>query len=194
MTTYRRVMNPDRVLFIAERVHDPELRFEEVQSAEYAWSNSPLACMLTNPGMMLGNTRQRLHDFLRSPYKSEGLRVMNLLPPSVEMGAWNPVQAKANAKLLHSVFDVPPQWNPDCFTSGVLGITHPAYVVLLGRKVADAFGWTRELASLGCSSYLGYVPAILMPHPSGRSRVWNDLHKVEELRRKFWEFSMGYTE
>jgi hypothetical protein len=50
-------------------------------------------------------------------------------------------------------------------------------VILLGRKVAKAFGLgSRELFTR-CGRY------VLLPHPSGRCRSWNDAARVEWARR-----------
>lgn len=75
--------------------------------------------------------------------------------------------------------------------------TGPSKIVLLGRRVADAF--MDALVSLGVTGLQrmellsGYrcegaglehgVVFVVLPHPNGRSRVWNDAKSVRLVRR-----------
>lgn len=54
-------------------------------------------------------------------------------------------------------------------------------VILLGRKVADAFafGWT-NLFTKHRGAFGWYI---LLPHPSGRCQIWNDSGNVERARQ-----------
>lgn len=56
-------------------------------------------------------------------------------------------------------------------------------LVLLGRKVASAFG-------LGDAEFGEHrARVILMPHPSGRNRLWNDEEFRAKMRRAMARFS-----
>ncbi len=84
---------------------------------------------------------------------------INLLPPSPECGAWSADAATAN----WVAFEIQP----------------PA--VLLGARVAAAAGF----AGAGVPSKVcGYV---IFPHPSGRSRLWNEPGMEEACREVFDE-------
>lgn len=84
-------------------------------------------------------------------------RVYNLLPPSKVIGSWDKYQASLSAIELLKWFAYP---------SKALGI------VLLGRKVATAFGFAN--AEWGSDFGIGKVQGLVVPHPSGRQRVVND--------------------
>lgn len=65
-------------------------------------------------------------------------------------------------------------------------------VFLLGQRVADAFLMTKRHFSLwkrypyfGGSRWHTYM---LLPHPSGRCRTWNDPATRERLREAVWPF------
>lgn len=58
-------------------------------------------------------------------------------------------------------------------------------IVLLGRRVATAFGFKtipffREISRLVDVTYCTFI---IVPHPSGRCHIWNDEATVAELRR-----------
>lgn len=56
-----------------------------------------------------------------------------------------------------------------------------APIILLGRKVADAFGVARPPFSI--YAFDGGRPRFyLLPHPSGLSRVWNEPGAIERAR------------
>lgn len=75
--------------------------------------------------------------------------------------------------------------------------TGPSRIVLLGRRVADAF--VDALVGIGANGLRrlelleGYccvgasleidVVLVVLPHPSGRSRVWNDPKSLRRARR-----------
>ena len=54
-------------------------------------------------------------------------------------------------------------------------------VILVGRNVARAFG-ANSVAYLE-GFLLGYVNAVVIPHPSGLNRWWNDPANTERARR-----------
>ena len=57
-------------------------------------------------------------------------------------------------------------------------------VILLGRNVARAFGFGS--APWFKAFWNGNVVVVVAPHPSGKSRWWNDPANTEEAR-KFWQ-------
>lgn len=57
----------------------------------------------------------------------------------------------------------------------------PRYIVLLGSKVCKAFGVPYEPYTVRPSGR-GY-PLVVLPHPSGLNRAWNEPDAVERARR-----------
>lgn len=60
--------------------------------------------------------------------------------------------------------------------AGAEGVT----LVLLGAKVARAFGFKYEPFTV---HHGGAEPVVILPHPSGRSRAWNEPGAYERARR-----------
>lgn len=58
-------------------------------------------------------------------------------------------------------------------------------IVLLGRKVAEAF--ELEYAPFSRTIALGYNLVIMLPHPSGRCRAWNDPDSYASARAAMGE-------
>lgn len=58
----------------------------------------------------------------------------------------------------------------------------PDPVVLLGSKVAEAFRLRFDPFTV-VDPGLGAPPLVLLPHPSGRSRLWNDPGAYERARQ-----------
>ena len=59
-------------------------------------------------------------------------------------------------------------------------------LVLLGAKVCAAFGWRYEPFDLRLVG-ADLVPLVILPHPSGRCRTWNDpdsYHRAREALRR----------
>lgn len=56
----------------------------------------------------------------------------------------------------------------------------PPVVVMLGRKVADAFGYERPFFTRGEQRRFTLVS---LPHPSGRSTIYNDSKIVDRTRQ-----------
>lgn len=55
-------------------------------------------------------------------------------------------------------------------------------LILLGAQVATAFGLKREQALLHRDFGANRHTVIMLPHPSGRNRVWNDPTYIERVR------------
>lgn len=83
------------------------------------------------------------------------------------VGRWSSAEARRKAALL------------------LMSSPQPSAYVLLGRRVCDAFGFgwvpfTRSL--LG-----GQLPVVVvLPHPSGRSRLWNAPDAARRSREALW--------
>lgn len=85
---------------------------------------------------------------------------INLLWPSPITGYWDPVEAEAVVERLR----------PEIEKYGT--------VLLFGSRVCQAFGVRFDvLKRQGV-----YVP---LPHPSGRSRLWNSCEVLDQVRRYF---------
>jgi hypothetical protein len=98
-------------------------------------------------------------------------RMINLLSPSDRPGEWDSGEAEDIATHLHS-------W----------AAARPADLILLGRRVADAFGFIRR--PFGSSFIIGpHSRALLLPHPSGRNRLLNDEEARAEVRQWVKEFA-----
>ncbi len=58
-------------------------------------------------------------------------------------------------------------------------VVDPTFVVLLGRKVCDAFGVPFEPFTVKTGALATYA---VLPHPSGRCRTWNDAGNAARAR------------
>lgn len=57
-------------------------------------------------------------------------------------------------------------------------------LVLFGRRVADSFGWVMGVGlDLLAAYHCGFVHIAVLPHPSGRCRLWSDRRTVRRARR-----------
>lgn len=66
-----------------------------------------------------------------------------------------------------------------------------AYVILVGVGVAEAFGFSRPVPLL-CARYtLQDCAVLVIPHPSGVCRWWNDPANVRAARRTLRRFARG---
>lgn len=97
---------------------------------------------------------------------------VNLLPPYPECGRWDATAAALNAAA----------FMPELHRFRV--------IVLLGRRVADAFaveGAGELPPQLGSVVHVTHGPlsrrVLLLPHPSGLCRMWNDEKFMERARR-----------
>lgn len=104
--------------------------------------------------------------------KSLGLRwdvAVNLLPPDPQGVPWDAAMAR----------EVAAAWLPR--------LSEFDLVMLAGRRVVDAFG-VELLGTVSecCGSEvdLGGVAGLVLPHPSGLCRWWNDPENVAEFRRR----------
>lgn len=77
-------------------------------------------------------------------------------------GTWNRERARARA-------------------SALLNESAGRVLVLLGRKVAEAFGLSDQPA-FSARQLIGGPLCVVLPHPSGRNTVWNDPSAVERAR------------
>ena len=101
---------------------------------------------------------------------ADSVIVRNLLPPDPVSGAWDATAAKVNAHYVESYAD-----------------ERGLRMVFLGRRVARAFGMDFPLGSF-IEGAGGCVDCLVLPHPSGRSRAWNDPVAAARYRRLFEEF------
>jgi hypothetical protein len=102
---------------------------------------------------------------------------VNLLPPDRKCGTWEPALARANA------FRLATEWPED-------DLGAPRFL-LMGRRVTAAFsGKTSrgapvcgdQEAKFGTIFFAWDRPCIALPHPSGRSRWWNEEGREEMVR------------
>lgn len=108
------------------------------------------------------------HALMPSPAGSAGARLADHLglPPHVYLAMFDRVN------LLPSRARWSAGWARQC-AAGVRAVYHDAKVVLLlGARVAAAFGL--EDLRVWHSRVVRGVRYYRLPHPSGRSRVWND--------------------
>lgn len=162
------------IIAVAERAHRAPLRWE----AREAWD----PC--TSVALCTGTTRTR---WARMGGGYVG-RCVNLLPPSLESGAWDAAAATASARTVFA-------W----------AATEGHRLVLLGQRVSDAFGavarqpgphrWGREYRLFG--GWVGvdrHVHCLVLPHPSGRGRVLDDPATHETMRLSIAAFARGAGE
>ena len=109
----------------------------------------------------------------------------NLMPPARTVGAWDAEAASRYALELL-------RWAAT--QQGPHGIDDPAQLILLGRRVEAAFynndgrvpiEWTRTF-KLWCGA--GPVRCMVIPHPSGRNRAYNDPKLVSLVQAALKQF------
>ncbi len=168
------------ILAIGERLHDPGLDPARVARWELAWRRDRVGAILTGPAMPRGSaTRTRLTSLLGLP--DDDLHPANLLPPSAVRGEWDREAARRSGDWLrlwiaaHDVHDG---------------------VVLLGRRVARALDLPgdAEWGSAWTALDVGWVavdlgPFLVLPHPSGTSRLLNDPARRRRLRARVREWA-----
>lgn len=107
---------------------------------------------------------RRLAEILPGEYEADYLR-RNLLEYRVRPGkwaVWHRRRAAASAgRMLY-------EWNA------------PPIAILLGRQVAEAFGL--DYVPLK-ATWLGFLRVLIIPHPSGLNRWWNDQGNARRARR-----------
>lgn len=154
------------VLVVGERVHEPRLSAEQVERWADLWRRRPLDCVLRTPALRRGATRSRLEQMLGRPAPL----CVNLLPPDRVPGSWEVAQSRAVASELL-----------EARREGRLLVDR---VVLLGCRVAAAFGatWSWRLYSdfhwpdPTEPQEIQGLRVLVLPHPSGRSRLLNVPH------------------
>ena len=98
-------------------------------------------------------------------------RVVNLLPPDNKCGTWDEGLARKVADQAIFYFGLPvSRGGPSDYEA----------VVLLGKRVAKAFFGSK--VEFGHIEPIGKLFALCMPHPSGRSRFWNDAGARDKVR------------
>lgn len=150
------------IIAVAERRHLPDLTPATEFSMAQEWLAAPVGSMLEVPALECGPSRTRL-DKLTGDFAFD-LRV-NLLWPTANLGEWDAEAARVCAERLDEV-----------------ARTWGARLVLLGRRVARAFGFGGVPLCRARERYL------VFPHPSGRSRALNDSSSRAAARRAFREF------
>lgn len=153
-----------KVLAVGERCHAPDQLPCEERHRAWLWDAHPLSCVLKFPAF-LGDTPACRRARALLP----GARFVNLLSPAAKAGAWDARLAKFVAPAVHA-------W------AAGKGMR----VALLGRRVAVAF--LGGDVPLGAIRTVGGVPYLVLPHPSGLCREWNDDTKTKEYRRLALEF------
>lgn len=168
------------ILLLGERVHDRDLSEEQVESWRRRWEERPFAFIMRTPAMVAGPTRQRLLGIV-SIRPGRTFQIVNLLPPDNVIGTWDDDLAELCA--MHFLLGIG-SWQQH----------HPAdplfAVFLLGRRVMEAVV-DRLDVQFGEEVDLCGVPALCLPHPSGRSRYLNDedyrsrtIHQAEKFLRR----------
>lgn len=144
------------IIAVAERVFNPDLDWTEWSNARVSWRMDRLSAILDGPAMNTNSgVLKRLHSMLG--FKPD--KVMNLLPPSKVIGSWDKHEAAKSAVAVLKWVG----WQR----------SSPIGLVYLGRRVCTAFGYdsTDEWGEIVDD---GPMPALIMPHPSGRNRTIND--------------------
>lgn len=182
-----------KILAVAERAFVKGVPASELERFRAEWKTrwlNPgrrLRYMLALDSMKQGTkTRTRLETLLGLPPET---KTINLLWPDGVSSTWDEQEARVSALTLMAYIGGT--------ESGV------ERLVLLGRKVADAFRVPAEYP-WGTSLKIGagdeaWVPdergpVLILPHPSGRSTVLNDLTLRAHLRGKVAEFLSGVAQ
>lgn len=148
------------ILVVGERVNNPTISDVAVERWRDWWEEHSWDGVIAVPSS--GGSLRRMKKLLGGrPY-----RVVNILPPDNRIGTWDRELAQRIAA------DAAP-WTAyqEQYDS----------IVLLGRRVSGLFFPKSEFGYIG---QIGKLPALCFPHPSGRSRWWND--KNAERRAKRW--------
>src|SRR5574342_128001 len=149
------------VIAVAERLH-VRVRPELLEFLREYWSPTAYAW---SAAFLEGATRTRW----RAMGGDHVDRAANLLWPSGRVGDWDPLAARRHADRLLEV----------------AGAKRHS-LVLLGRRVEAAFGLARALWGT-IRDHRG-VSCLILPHPSGRSRVLNDPERRAAMRQALVDF------
>lgn len=160
------------IIAVAERPHDPSLPAAEVLRLKRYWREDRTFAMIQYEAMPRGVTRNNLVKMLGF----EPARIINLMWPDRRSGTWDRGEAAVSARHLSRWID---------------GSPHVTGVVLLGRRVGDAFGW--KGMPFGFHLRTAYLSGrcsheILLPHPSGRSRVLNNPTERQRIASEIKNF------
>lgn len=152
--------------------------FDEPAGLPYVWPKA----RVNKRTLVVGERRPDIHDE-RGAFEPKHLDrletlgfdltdadTVNLLPGSSDVGAWDLVDARHNAKAV--------------MQDALFGADAPGYnrVLLCGVRVPAALGLARGLLS---TAELFDVVFFVVPHPSGLNRWWNDKENVARATEIF---------
>lgn len=166
-----------RVLAVAERARgeDTPTRYVEWEPWRWMFGGRLVAPWNGAAAFATGDATARRWAALRG---NLDLPAINLLPPSDECGAWDAELASDRAG--------------DLLAWAMRG---RASLVLLGRRVeratCRAATCVYEPAAWGESFPVWGVPMLVLPHPSGRCRAWNDPAAAAALRAALARFVLA---
>lgn len=176
------------ILFVGERVHNPSLSDESVERWRAKWTKmeTRTRCILSTAAMIRGPTRARLVGMIGE----EPARVVNLLWPDNKIGTWNEMEAFAS--VMHLC-----EW---LTKDGWIDSSAPIQksrrkvqaIAILGRRAASAFMIDAQEPTM-LSVFDAGVPAIVLPHPSGRSRYLNDPASRGRVRTAWDSFKKEFA-
>lgn len=160
------------ILVIGERINDPLMKLDRVRTWKYMWRcENAIRFIMTTPGMVYGPTRASLLKLLGT----EPDRIINLLPPDSKSGSWDIKLAEESANTLVKFLwtEEGKKWDR---------------VILLGRRVAEAFQYHTGKMEFGSDCHLASSKILVLPHPSGRSTVLNDPARWQSYHQIAKEF------
>lgn len=153
---------------VGERYNAPSVRGLD-RLGDRAWAETSL-CVIGPPEYEAFSDAGSRRKLARLGLERDDVLALNLLPPAPQGVPWDADRAARIADLIRPVL-------PD-----------DGSVLLAGARVATAFGVCRAgnpLAELyGEPVDAGGLRAVLLPHPSGLCRWWNDPRRVRKLRAK----------
>lgn len=159
------------LLVIGERVYDHTITEPVLAGWHRIWMKYGIRAALRVPGFTEGPARARLDRIIT--YEK---RIINLLPPDCQSGSWDLCLAKTIASQFKGYLPHAPQY------SGI---------VLLGHRVADVFF---DCACFGDCWSMGGKSTLILPHPGGQSRVWNEEGYEKRVRDEWVPNFMGCIE
>lgn len=151
------------IIVIGERINAKHLNDCKKQGWLDCWNRHGWEAALRLPAH--GGSLSRLEDMLPDHC------VVNLLPPDNKCGAWDRELARKVADQATLYFGLPESRG---------GCAAYDSIVLLGKRVAKAF--LGHNVEFGHIEPIGKLFALCMPHPSGRSRFWNDPGARDQVR------------
>lgn len=115
-----------------------------------------------------GSAGHRMCEYILGMYRRDYLESFNRV--NLIAGAWDNATALINARQ-------------------VVG----ERLVLLGSKVSAAFEQPFRPFTRVVLSYSPARVALILPHPSGLCRIWNDPARIAEARERMREFAPGLS-